>query len=144
MLSLCQSFHWFANAAALGEIRRVLKPGGVLGLIWNVRDESVGWVAALTAIMMPYEGNTPRFQTSEWRLFPADGFGPPTERQFHQQHTGSPEQVIVDRMLSTSFIAALPDAERDCVTLRVRELIAADTATCREDRGDISVQHVRL
>ena len=37
-----QAFHWFANPAALAEIHRVLKPGGRLGLIWNVRDESVG------------------------------------------------------------------------------------------------------
>ena len=37
-----QAFHWFANPAALAEIHRVLKPGGALGLIWNVRDESVG------------------------------------------------------------------------------------------------------
>src|SRR5215510_14639686 len=34
-----QSFHWFANVNALSEIRRILKTGGVLGLIWNVRDE---------------------------------------------------------------------------------------------------------
>lgn len=32
-------------------IHRVLKPGGQLGLIWNVRDESIGWVAALTRII---------------------------------------------------------------------------------------------
>jgi ubiquinone/menaquinone biosynthesis C-methylase UbiE len=44
-----QAFHWFATSAALAEIRRVLKPGGVLGLIWNVRNESVEWVARLTA-----------------------------------------------------------------------------------------------
>ena len=36
-----QSFHWFSTPHALGEIRRVLKRGGALGLIWNVRDESV-------------------------------------------------------------------------------------------------------
>jgi len=36
-----QAFHWFASAESLAEIRRVLKPGGKLGLIWNVRDQSV-------------------------------------------------------------------------------------------------------
>jgi ubiquinone/menaquinone biosynthesis C-methylase UbiE len=39
-----QSFHWFASAEALREIHRVLKAGGVLGLVWNIRDESVEWV----------------------------------------------------------------------------------------------------
>ncbi len=42
-----QSFHWFARPAALAEMRRVLKPGGALGLVWNVRDARVAWVATL-------------------------------------------------------------------------------------------------
>jgi len=31
-----QSFHWFANDVALAEIGRVLRPGGVLAMMWNV------------------------------------------------------------------------------------------------------------
>jgi SAM-dependent methyltransferase len=120
-----QSFHWFANLEALRDICRVLKPGGGLGLIWNVRDETVGWVAALTKIMEPYEGDTPRYRTQEWRrLFPADGFGVPRVSRFSNGHTGSPEQVIVARILSVSFIAALPDREQQRVASQVRELIA--------------------
>jgi SAM-dependent methyltransferase len=30
-----QSFHWFANDVALGEIARVLRPGGVFARLWN-------------------------------------------------------------------------------------------------------------
>ena len=121
-----QSFHWFATPEALDEIRRVLKPGGRLGLIWNVRDERVNWVAALTKIMEPFEGDAPRYRTQHWRrLFPANGFGPLQEQHFANAHTGSPEQVIVDRVLSVSFIAALPDAQHERVAAQVRELIAS-------------------
>ena len=37
--------------AATHEVLRVLRPGGRLGLIWNTRDESVPWVAELSAAM---------------------------------------------------------------------------------------------
>ena len=57
--------------------------------------------------------------------FRPTGFGPLTERQFRQEHSGPPAKVIVDRVLSISFIAALPQAERDRVAARIWELIAA-------------------
>jgi SAM-dependent methyltransferase len=121
-----QAFHWFACAASLTEIHRVLRPGGVLGLIWNVRDQSVDWVAQLTRIMQPHEGDAPRYDHGEWRrVFPAAGFGPLHERAFAHAHIGSPEQVIVDRVASVSFIAALDDPSRARVLAQVRQLIAA-------------------
>jgi SAM-dependent methyltransferase len=124
-----QAFHWFARREALAEIHRVLKPGGVLGLIWNVRDESEAWVAALSEIMRPYEGNTPRHHTQEWRrLFPAEGFGPLLERRFPNGHTGPPEQVIVDRVLSVSFIAALSPMDQNRVASQIRTLIETSPA----------------
>jgi len=121
-----QAFHWFATPAAVAEMRRVLKPGGVLGLIWNVRDESVPWVAALSAITDPYARGTPRYRTGAWRrCFPAPGFAAIDERRADHPHVGRAEDVIVARTMSVSFIAALDDAERATVERQVRGLIAA-------------------
>lgn len=124
-VTCAQSFHWFANADALAEIRRVLKPGGYLGLIWNVRDERIGWVHALTRIIEPHGGSAPRYGRSAWRqVFPADGFTPLVEKHFSYHHKGSSERVIVDRMLSTSFIAALPPAKQEEIANEIRDLVA--------------------
>lgn len=120
-----QAFHWFANINSVNEIRRILKIGGALGLIWNVRDERVPWVARLRAILDPHEGDAPRYHTQMWRrVFPAAGFGPLSERHFPHGHTGLSEHVIVERVLSTSFIAALPAMARDHVREQVLKLIA--------------------
>ncbi|MGQ5521622.1 class I SAM-dependent methyltransferase [Chitinimonas sp. PSY-7] len=122
------AFHWFATPAAMAEIARLLKPGGWLGLVWNTRDESHDWVAKLTEIMTRYEGDVPRYRNGTWKqVFPAPGFGPLEQTHFPHQHAGPPEQVIIDRCMSVSFIASLPELERNRVTAELRALIAIHT-----------------
>jgi SAM-dependent methyltransferase len=48
---LGQAWHWVEPAAGSVEIGRVVRTGGVLGLIWNIRDERQEWVRRLTEIM---------------------------------------------------------------------------------------------
>lgn len=120
-----QAFHWFATPAALAEMRRVLKAGGVLGLIWNGRDENVPWVAELSAITNRYEGDTPRYRTGDWRrVFPAPGFDVVDERHVRNSHVGTAGDVVLARTLSVSFIAGLPADRRDEVAREVKTLIA--------------------
>jgi hypothetical protein len=79
--------------------------------------------------MTPCEGEAPRYDRDEWRrVFPARGFGTLQEKSFSHSHVGAPEHVIVDRVASVSFIAALDAPARERVLDQVRALIAATPA----------------
>ncbi len=134
VITVGQAFHWFDAARALDEIARVLRPGGALALIWNIRDEGVAWVAELTRIMEPYRGDTPTHRTGAWRrAIEGDGrFTPLVEHAFASEQHLSPDGVV-DRVGSVSFIAALADDERASVEQQVRDLLDADADTRGRD-----------
>jgi SAM-dependent methyltransferase len=119
-----QAFHWFDGPRALAEIHRVLRPGGGLGLIWNVRDESVPWVAELTGIMEPYRGDAPRYQSGRWReAFAASSlFRPLREHGFRHEQRGN-RAMVRDRVGSVSFVASLEEADRAGLLAEVDELL---------------------
>jgi SAM-dependent methyltransferase len=123
-----QAFHWFATSSVLAEFHRVLKPGGRLALVWNVRDESVDWVAALTRIISPFEGDAPRFYKGDWRRpfqqNQSTGFSALQETRFGYTHIGASDEVILDRFMSVSFIAALPEKDNAAVRQKISDLIA--------------------
>lgn len=134
------AFHWFRGAEALAEIHRVLRPRGGLGLLWNARDESVPWVAELTAIMEPHRGNAPRFASGAWRAaFDRSRlFSPLASASFRHVHR-LPTEAVVARVASVSFVAALPAAEREGVLDSVRRLLGRDPAT--RDRELVEVPY---
>ena len=120
---VAQVFHWFDGDAALAEIHRVLVSGGRLGLIWNGRDDSEGWVAGLTEIMDPYRGDAPRYFGDAWReaFERTELFTPLRHGRFRLVHELDADGVVA-RVTSVSFIAALSEDERKGVVERVRSL----------------------
>jgi SAM-dependent methyltransferase len=118
-----QAFHWFDGDRALPAIHRVLKRWGRLGLLWNVRDESVPWVQELTELIQPYERTAPREKTHEWRraFSASDLFGRLNQLRFpHAQRLDV--DGLVERFASVSFIASLSPEERDDVLERILSL----------------------
>jgi SAM-dependent methyltransferase len=121
-----QAFHWFQADRALAEVSRVLRPWGRLGLLWNVRNETVPWVKELTRIIEPHEARAPREHWKTWResFSRSDHFGTLHQRRFqHEQRLGA--EGLVERVASMSFIASLPAEERDSVFGQVRHLAAS-------------------
>lgn len=135
-----QAFHWFRGEEALAEIHRVLRPDCRLGLVWNVRDEDVPWVAELTALMEPYRGDAPRAGSGAWReAFERTRLFTPLEHAaFPHVHRLPPEDVVA-RVASVSFVAALPESERTAVLERVRALLASSPAT--RGRRDVELPY---
>lgn len=120
-----QAFHWFDGDRALAEFHRVLAPGGRLGLIWNVRDRRMPWVAAFDALVDAVDPERPDHQTGKWRAaFERTAlFGPLAHLDVEYAQTLAPVE-IVDRAATVSSIAALGEAERERVLDRFRELAA--------------------
>lgn len=124
VVTVAQAFHWFQGEAALAEIHRVLKPGGYLGMLWNVRDESVDWVARISEIITPYEGDAPRHRTGQWRAaFEQTELFTPLETQVFSYVHQYDLDAAIDRVASISFIAALDSQTQQTVLQQVRELL---------------------
>jgi len=123
---LCaQSFHWFADIQSLNEIYEVLKPAGYLGLVWNQRDIEVEWVRALAELIAPFEGTTPRYHSGHWKEVFDNQFLFQLEKVkvLSQVQKGTVEQVVSKRLLSTSFIAAMPESQQRALKQQFEETV---------------------
>jgi ubiquinone/menaquinone biosynthesis C-methylase UbiE len=122
-VTVAQAFHWFDGPAALAEIHRILKPGGKLVVIYNVRDLDDPVQHAVDDLLAPYRGDTPSHRSGHWRtaLNETELFKPAAGREFPNVQTIDADD-LVSRVASTSFIAELPDHERRRVLDRAREI----------------------
>jgi SAM-dependent methyltransferase len=130
-----QAAHWFDPAPTAAELRRVLRPGGVVGLIWNFRDGRVPWVAALDELVNEQRqdrADDQRAVDDLARLLPAvvDRF----ESSLVQAAT--PEQVV-GGIGTRSYAALMDPAQRSAFLGRVRALLAAHPATRGRDRLEV-------
>ncbi len=114
-----QAWHWVDVPVASAEAARVLQPGGVLGLVWNVRDESVAWVAALGAAMGASAAES-LISADEVRVAPP--FGELAERTWRWEHTMTGEEIHA-MVRSRSYFIAGDAQHRARVDAAVRDVL---------------------
>jgi SAM-dependent methyltransferase len=111
-----QAFHWFDRERAEAEMRRVVRPGGTIAALWNTFDDRVEWVKAIADALYLEDrlSLVPKLE-----VFPG-------ERRVMVEHT---DRSDIDRLLanaaSRSVVSLRPDAEREALLARVRELAPA-------------------
>lgn len=105
---LGQAWHWVDPAAGSAEAGRVLRSGGVLGLVWNIRDEDVAWVARMTRIM---HGSNAEVMLAEGGPTVAAPFGAVESRQWRWTRRMT-RRTLLDMVRSRSYLITAEPAER--------------------------------
>ena len=118
---VAQAWHWFDAERATAEIARVLRPGGRLGLVWNTRDERLGWVRdfgrivglerdiANTSVDLPARFSDVATHQVEWTNYITP-------------------QALIDYVASRSYCITSPAEVRTRTLDEVRELLATHPA----------------
>lgn len=132
---VAQAWHWVDPAMALPEMARILRPGGRLGLMWNIRDERVPWVAELGNLLAA-SGRVRPDNAATHRTGTAAGLFSPQEAIEVEWEHALDAQGLVDLVASRSFVILLEPAAREALLGRVaqlaeRQVAAAGSPTIR-------------
>ncbi|MCU1584775.1 MAG: ycgJ 1 [Microbacteriaceae bacterium] len=132
VVTVAQAWHWMDPARATAEIARVLRPGGTIALVWNIRDETVAWVQRLSEIMGSSEAE--RFVAGAVEI--GAPFGP-LETHVVEWSNEIDGGSLVSLVASRSYLITADEERRTRVLDAVRELVATDPALAGRERFEL-------
>ena len=117
---VAQAWHWFDPIAASAEVARILRPGGVLGLLWNIRDTTPRWAQQFAVLLeSSKEDMTHEHPAVVEELFEATG-----STVVSWSARASP-QALLDLVASRSYFITKRPKEQQSTLARVRNLVPA-------------------
>jgi ubiquinone/menaquinone biosynthesis C-methylase UbiE len=104
-VTVAQAFHWFRFDEALAEIRRVLRQGGGLAILFNQRDERTAWVKEMNEVIQWHSRTIARYQATDWTaLLTGAGFAPVTYDSIEWVQPMT-RDLLASRVRSVSYVA---------------------------------------
>jgi SAM-dependent methyltransferase len=134
---VAEAFHWFDHERALAEFARVLRPHGILALMWNrpagQPDPPIPDVEALVApmwpknISMPLDLDPSRFDYArDWpRAFERSPFAPLQESRLANAHVVSRDEFVA-YFGSMGWIDELPGDQTERLLDEIRSRLVYD------------------
>jgi SAM-dependent methyltransferase len=116
-----QAFHWFDAGRALPEISRVLRPGGTVGLLWNMDDDREPWVSKLCDLTGSEARASALVADPKPPYDAVDGLSTPVHRWFDYAESYDTERLVA-MIASRSQTILLPPEQRSRLLDEVRAL----------------------
>jgi hypothetical protein len=108
----------------------VLRRGGALALLWNERDNRVPWVEAVTNAIHACDPGTAYEKDIDWpATIDASGLYSPVVVTTYEHDHPMDVDLVVDRAMSTSYVAAGPEEVRTALAAEVRSILAGFEGT---------------
>jgi SAM-dependent methyltransferase len=114
-----QAFHWFDGPAAMAEIARVLRPGGTVGLLWLLADDSDPLTEKVCEVVADDEMRASIIDPDQPPPYGGvDGMTTPERRLFPHREPYDAERLQA-WVLSLSRTILLPEDERAALLGRI-------------------------
>ena len=114
-----QAFHWFDGPAAMAEIARVLRPGGTVGLLWLLADDSDALTERVCDVVADDEMRASIIDPDQEPPYTdVDGVTRPDRQLFPHREPYDADRLTA-WVLSLSRVILLPDDERAALLERI-------------------------